>query len=165
MCEFDEVRDILGDGVSEDSLSLSGLSPLFRTKEERAAARARVAAGRKLREEYERKYGDKWMEVYELDMGLRVDYDTILKSINEAIYHGTGLGISGYGPTVHKIHERFLSRMHELYGDAFDELRYHANVDPRVVALLLEDAVRTGKWKELPDELQDEYHKRVGGSL
>ena len=52
--------------------------------------------------------------------------------------------------------------MQELYGDDYDELRSYKNADPRVVELLLDDAVRTGKWKELPDELQPEYHKRVG---
>ena len=61
--------------------------------------------------------------------------------------------------------ERFLERMHELYGDEFDELRHHMDADSRVIELLIQDAIRTGKWKELPDELQDEYHKRVGGGI
>lgn len=55
-------------------------------------------------------------------------------------------------------------RQRELYGDRYDELVQHKYGDSRVVELLLQDAIRTGKWKELPDELWDEYKKRVGMS-
>ena len=57
----------------------------------------------------------------------------------------------------------YIKRTHELYGDKYDELIHHERGDSRVAKLLLDDALRTGKWKELPDELQKEYKSLVGG--
>ena len=51
--------------------------------------------------------------------------------------------------------------MRTLYGD--DRYAW-PNYDPQAGELLLRDALRTGKWKELPDELQDEYHHRSRAS-
>ena len=37
----------------------------------------------------------------------------------------------------------------------------HGPADPEIVSALLEDALSSGRWQELPDALQAEYHKRV----
>lgn len=37
----------------------------------------------------------------------------------------------------------------------------HVPGDPYSVELLLQDAIKTRKWKELPDCLQEECHKRI----
>ena len=61
-------------------------------------------------------------------------------------------------------------RARELLGNDYDRLfmKPPQTIPWEPIAevgeLLIEDAIKTGKWKELPNELQDEYHRRVGGS-
>ena len=87
-------------------------------------------------EKYKRRYGADWFEVYRRDKN----------------------------PVGARTRARMAERERELYGDRYDEFRGHLDGDTRVAELLLRDAIRTGKWKELPDELQAEYHERVGSS-
>lgn len=115
-------------------------------------------------EKYKRRYGADWFEVYRRDKNPRPDYDVEMKLINSTILHGTYLCVSGSGPVVARTRARMAERERELYGDRYDEFRGHLDGDTRVAELLLRDAIRTGKWKELPDELQAEYHERVGSS-
>lgn len=82
------------------------------------------------------------------------DYDCDLKTVNCAIYDGCMPLVTASGNRVKHLAKLYEQRMRELYGDDYDDLVNHARGDKRVVRLLLDDAVRTGKWKELPDELQ-----------
>lgn len=54
--------------------------------------------------------------------------------------------------------------MRELYGSQYDELRQHLARDERVVELLLADAVKIGKWRELPEELLSDHRKETKSS-
>lgn len=116
--------------------------------------------------EYESKYGANGILEYLADKGLLVDkgYDRLMKLANVAIYQGRAPCFTGTPEYVELMHAKWEARMRELYGDGFDDLRLHGPCDSRVGELLLADALRTGKWKELPDELQGEYHRRAGGS-
>lgn len=112
---------------------------------------------------YQRKYGDNWRQRWLEDCGVPVDYDGDMKFINTSIYYGICASRSSTNSdTIRLFDEKQTARWHELYGDCYDELLRHKAGDPRVVELLLQDALRTGKWKELPDELQDEYRRRAG---
>lgn len=84
-----------------------------------------------------------------------------MKSVNECIYYGTELIIRGIGDSIKRDRKIARDRMLEIYGDQYDELLVHEYGDPRAVELLLNDAIKTGRWKELPDCLQDKYHKRT----
>lgn len=90
------------------------------------------------------------------------DVDVDLLEANIGIFKGNReRGMLAAPGIVKKFMERLEKREHEVYGDRFEELKYHRTNDPIVNHLLIEDAVKTGKWKELPYCLQGEYHKRV----
>lgn len=92
-------------------------------------------------------------------------YDTELKIINECIYNGslyTALGTGWLG--TRRVQ---LERIKFLFGLSDDEacvawFETHNRGAADTADKLLEDAIRTGKWKELPDELQSAYHERKG---
>lgn len=111
--------------------------------------------------EYQKKYGDDWFKLWWDDKNPTPDYDRLLKSVNECIYYGTELIIRGIGDSIKRDRKMARDRMLEIYGDQYDELLVHEYGDPRAVELLLNDAIKTGRWKELPDCLQDKYHKRT----
>lgn len=115
--------------------------------------------------EYREKYGDDWILRWLDDNSTPDDVDGDMKFINTAIYHGETATIScSTMKQFEEFNKKQEDRQRELYGDRYDELVQHKYGDSRVVELLLQDAIRTGKWKELPDELWDEYKKRVGMS-
>lgn len=137
--------------AKNDDLSLSGLSmPELDT----TGLKARFEASMAESEEYMRLYGAKkgW-EKYCEDKHIFADHNVLKKDMNEAIYEGR------------IFYERRMEqnlRMMELFGDEYEILKNRGPRDSRVAELLVEDAVRTGEWKELPDELQVLYHERVG---
>ena len=112
---------------------------------------------------YEFKYGSSWFEHYAMDEGLIPDYDIMLKTVNKAIYAGREPSFVGYESDWREYQKLYVERTHALYGSRYDELVYHSMGDSRVAELLLQDAVKSGKWKELPDFLQKEYKRLVGG--
>ena len=115
--------------------------------------------------EFKAKYGDDWREKWIAHICPSRDYDVWLKDFNTAIYQIGTFHVRGIGD-FRRIEAEFDQRCHEVYGDEYDSLiGWHEYADSRVVELLLQDALRTGRWKELPDELQDEYHRRVNGGV
>lgn len=143
-----------------NSLSLSGLTE-FDLDFDRLD---QIDAEREQKQQmYKDKYGDDWYIRYLHEEGIITggDYDTYAKSVNTAIYYGCWASVSGNSKYVMLVPKMQEDRMHELYGDKYEELKNHPAADPRIIELLIADAIKTGKWKELPDELQEEYHKRV----
>lgn len=117
-----------------------------------------------IKAEYVRKYGKeeglcRYFDSFADDCNL--DYDLALKDVNFAIYYGAMPFMSDRKMFV-DFEKRYEARMRELYGGRYDELKHHSRGDSRVVKILLQDALRTGKWKELPDELYEEYKRRAG---
>lgn len=104
-------------------------------------------------------HGDEWWKQYLRETGMIADYDVVAKRVNKAIYAGACPFVSDSVEPMYALYE---TRMRQLYGNRYDELKNHAFADVRVVDLLLQDAVNTGKWKELPDELQDQYFDLIG---
>ena len=103
---------------------------------------------------------EEWMSLVFRDMGFDNFY---WESINRAIYTGRKPGwYMGSGPSYDQICKDWEVRMHKLYGNRYAELREHSFKDESVKKLLLEDAMKTGKWKQLPKELWLEYHERIG---
>lgn len=144
------------------ALSLSGLTDVSVPV---ADVQAVVRRNEAERARYREKYGSSWLTVYCRDKGITVDYDRQMKLVNMAIYYGRCGRVSGTGPEIAEFPKRLERRARELYGAEYDTLWSHAVGDQRVIELLLADAVVTGKWQELPDELQAEYHRRVGGDV
>lgn len=110
--------------------------------------------------ELKAKYGDGWWPYYVEYLCPKLDYDKKSKLMNEDIYNGRMHHISGAGHAEWVMNS--YKRQQEVYGDAAERLEMHAPGDPEVAELLLAWGIRTGLWKELPDCLQDEYHRRVG---
>lgn len=110
--------------------------------------------------EYEAKYGKaEGLRRYMEEMCGRPDpdFDEDMKAINTYViwYGGPILRPGDFSRKAH-------DRMHELYGSEYAALCVHDERASHIGELLIMDAVKTGKWKELPDELQAEYHRRVG---
>lgn len=145
----------------QDELSLKNLGS-YGMDDIGAERRAKMKACREEREAYKRRYGSQWLKKYMDDKGLACDYDSCLKIVNEAIYYGGRPHITGTFEALVSCYDLYEKRAHEFYGDRYDELVYHDPGDRHIAKLLLDDAVKTGKWKELPDELQSEYKLLVG---
>lgn len=110
--------------------------------------------------EYKEKYGDDWWPHYVKWLCGWPDYDQTTKLLNEQLYRGSLYSPLGSGAV--EAREQMRQHMMDVYGDAWHRLSIHNYADPEVVELLLKWAERTGKWEELPDCLQDEYHRHVG---
>lgn len=113
--------------------------------------------------ECKKKYGDDWQKYY-LDIVFpSSDIDTDLRSFNRAIYGGYMPSYYGLPKDVHELHEMLHERIRVLFNDR-DWMKYlhHEPGIPEINEVLINDALRTGMWRELPDELQDEYHRRAG---
>lgn len=154
-------------GYTVEDLSLSQLDTTVMGFNGRVAAEGfqeRQAVRDAKKVELKEKYGDAWPEHYDKWIGAEppADYDTDLKEINEGILLGTPVSVSGNAAG--SFHRRQLLQMRDVYGDAYDRLCRHDPNNPEVIGLLLGWAERTGRWKELPDGLQDAYHAGHGGA-
>ena len=144
--------------MAEHPLSLKNLTRFDFSREKMAAFNAAWAAREQA---YKDKYGDKWQEQmdadYERDRCIRWR-----RWVNGRIYT---IGQLRIFPTDRFSPEKeayFEQRLHEVYGDQYDALISHRiRKDPRVAELLIQDAIRTGEWELLPDELHPAYHERV----
>lgn len=163
MAVNDAMSRIFGRKVSDDELGLSRIP--FPEFDKEAMARAMAETDARTAE-YKTKYGDDWLKHYASDIAAENDERHRISNarlMNGAIYDGTWLRVSSDYRATMELRAKQDARMHELYGDRYDELREHGPDDPRVAELLLEEALRTGDWKVLPEELHEEYHKRAKG--
>lgn len=108
-----------------------------------------------------KQYGERWREIYDERHHLYVTDKERRTGFNQDIYNGfyilpcvTVRGVQCVEPAREQ-------RMREVYGQAYDRLFYHKKGDPEVVELLLQDAVKTGRWDELPECLQEECKNRM----
>lgn len=157
------------------SLSQLDIFPEGFGSEEEAMERLRKSEVEQ--EEYKAKYGKDWLDYYDRDHGIihesddDFDYDRALKLMNDGIFNAYYPRIASYsipgGPDdwMNRVRCGMPKRLMEIYGDRYMELAFHKPNDPRVNELLIQDALKTGKWKELPDCLQAEYHRRAGDGL
>ena len=110
---------------------------------------------------YREKYGDNYMLQLLKDDGLIPDYDINKKSIDSAIYNRTWLRVSGHSEWARTHMDKQIERMRELFGKDCDIYTVLSETTIDIGDLLLKEALQTGKWKELPDELQPKYHELV----
>lgn len=143
--------------MRKNPLSLSNMTaPEFDINETRKT----MEDGERIRQQYRDRYGEDWFQHYVADT-TKEDYDSIGKMVNEHIYHGT-IPTPRYQPgSKSLILERFWERAETIYGNRNIESAMHEDNDPEIANWLVTDAMRTGKWKELPDGLQNEYHIRM----
>ena len=125
-------------------------------------ARETLEKMKQTEKEYQIKYGDEWWEHYLADTNPSYGMDLDEESINKAIYNGYRLCISGHPVTVAKLEMKYQQKMKRLFGPFYKRYIRHEPDDPKVNKVLLKDALRSGKWKELPKKLQAEYHKMAG---
>lgn len=146
----------------EEQISLTNLElPEFDGERLRRIMKESDEEKKRLQEQY----GDGWWDVWKKIKGIDKDYDVWTKKINTMIYHGRTYHSGTTCPQAyHLTKQRWEDRMHDLYGLAHGSFVTNCPGGyPNAAELLLEDALRTGKWKELPDELQQEYHERAKG--
>lgn len=145
--------------INDKDLDLEGLSS-FLTYEEGEFEKRRIIR-EKEQEQFKKKYGKDWFSHWWKYRNPTPDYDLDMKEINIAIYRGHIPSRSGTREFIRMYQKKVENRMFEIYGDEMYDLVYHKPNDPNINERLIRDAMKTGKWKELPDCLQDEYHKRI----
>lgn len=136
-------------GLTMDDIDFSGV-------------REELEQDKLIQKEYQEKYGDDWWEHYLADTRCFSDVDSIEETINEAIYNGHRLCVSGSPDIIIELHNGYWQKMKRLFGFSYKRYIRHEPNNPKVNKALLKDALKSGKWKELPKELQDEYHKMAG---
>lgn len=124
-----------------------------------SGAREGLERLRQMKKQYQEKYGDDWWEHYVKDTGCYSDMDSYEKTVNDAIFEGHFLCISGDPYTVGQIYIRYHEKMTRLFGPFYRKYVRHEPNDPKINQALLKDAIKSGKWRELPNELHDAYHK------
>lgn len=139
-----------------EQLKLSGLSM---PNIDFSGARERLAHLDQLAEECKEKYGDDWKEHYlsltDPDYGL----DGYEKIINKTIYEG-----NVFSSDNHILNSRFIEKVERLFGKNWKKQILDRKHDPYIGSKLIEDAMCTGMWKELPPELYEEYHRQAGNA-
>lgn len=117
--------------------------------------------GRKAKEtikQYKEKYGDDYIDHLLEDEGMRKKTNHA-KDINTAIYHRSWVEVSGNTEWARTCQQKQMKRMKELFGRDVNFLAVYSDPNIDIEKILLEDAAYTGKWDDLPDELQLKYHK------
>lgn len=115
----------------------------------------------KLEEECKQKYGDDWFEHFVELTDPNYGIDMIEQSANEHIYEGYWPGWSGDPGAVIPYLDGYINKMKRLFGPEWENHIKHQPDDPEVNELLIKDTLKTGKWKELPECLQEEYQRRA----
>lgn len=82
--------------------------------------------------------------------------------INRSIFEGSQLRVSGDPEMVKQIYEKYHTKMRRLFGIFYKHHINHKPNDSKVNEALLRDAIQSGKQRELPKELQKEYHRMAG---
>lgn len=125
-------------------------------------AREGVEWLKQMEKQYQEKYGDDWWEHYVKDTGCHSDIDIDEKTVNDAIYNGHPLCLSGDPQAICPVYKRYYEKMRQLFGPFYKRYVHHEPGNSKVDKALLKDALVSKKWKELPKELQAEYHKLAG---
>lgn len=143
--------------MADENLSLSCLTTFDFSPEKVDAHLAKMEV---VRQSYRDLYGEKWREIYYADREREQDLIN-RKYINGKIY-STGLVSCCPGDRISdRERDEFDARLRAVYGDQYDEIKANrVDFDPRVAELLIQEALRTGEWEVLPDELQSLYHER-----
>lgn len=145
--------------MSGNNMSLKNLTMFDFSEEKLAAHGAKVEAEI---QEYKAKYGEDWEEYWHA-ANVRKQDIVRRRVLNRKIYDTGRLAESRYDRWPESMQKAFDLRLREVYGDQYDVLvSDRVDRDPRVAELLIQDALRTGEWEALPEELLDAYHKRVG---
>lgn len=114
----------------------------------------------RIEKECKEKYGDDWWSHYVKATDPYYDVDLDERTINRFIYEGHEPCVSGLG--AFQIHTLYWEKMKRLFGPFYKRYVNHKRNDPKVNKILIKDALKSGKWKELPECLQEEYHRLVG---
>lgn len=127
-----------------------------------SGVREELEQAKQMEKEYQKKYGDSWWEHYVADTNPDHGIDLDEQSINRAIFEGHRLCMSGHPTIIIEIENKYWEKMKRLFGPFYKRYISHEHNNPKVNKALLKDALKSGKWKELPKELQEEYHKMAG---
>lgn len=111
---------------------------------------------------YMDKYGKDGLRRYVEDHNPHFDYDPVARYDNTLIHLGVFRPLSGRSCTpeaaISHIH-RFNKRLVALFGTDSVKVCGMKSKEERVEALL-RDASKTGRWRDLPKELHEIYHRR-----
>lgn len=115
----------------------------------------------KVEKECREKYDENWFEHYTKKIRPNDSIDITEKWINDAIYSGYALNVTGSPESVIETYDRYNKKLKQFFGRSYKHYIHHKPNNPKINKLLIEDAIKTGKWKELPEQLHEEYHKQV----
>lgn len=149
--------------MTDNPYSLKNLLPYGPSPEMIREAMAELEAAKQV---YRDKYGDEEGERrYYADQD-EADRKVVRRSINERIYaFGTNSEFLNTFPC-DSVKKNYDDRFRALCGDQYDEIAvYRTEEDPRIAELMIQEALQTGVWDELPRSLQPEYWRRVRGDV
>lgn len=114
-----------------------------------------------IEKECKEKYGDDWWEYYVRATIPDIDKDFYEEIAYDAIYRGTEPTLICSPEIIYNAHKHYQKKMKEIFGKSWRFHIHHKKNDPKVNKMLIKDALKIGKWRELPKELQEEYHKQA----
>lgn len=142
-------KDLNLNGLTMDDIDFSGVREAWKENKQKE-------------KEYQERYGDDWLEYYLAENrkeDLYSNTDIFEKGANIAIYNGHMPFVGGSPDCISKFHLRYREKMERFFGRSWKKHVFHSPNDPKINKLLIQDALKSGKWEELPKELQNEYHR------
>lgn len=107
--------------------------------------------------EYEAIYGSDWMSHYIVDSDCYCHIDSDEQIIDRAIYEGHRPVVVGQYAGI--IERKYWEKMRRIFGPFCERYVNHEQGVPKVSRALIKDAMKSGKWKELPEPLHAQYHR------
>lgn len=106
----------------------------------------------KKEKEYEAIYGDDWLAHYIADSDCYCHVDSDEQIIDRAIFEGHRPVVVGQHAGT--IEQKYWEKMRRIFGPFYKRHVNHEQNNLRVNKALIRDAMKSGKWKELPELLQ-----------
>lgn len=118
-----------------------------------------------LKQECKEKYGNEWWEHYLQLSNPSYGMDFDEEYINGWIFYGSPAIIIDGPQKCDRLRPAYIEKLKRLFG----RFRYRKYIEhemnlPEVNEALIKDALKTGKWRELPKQLQDEYRRQAGNA-
>lgn len=119
-----------------------------------------MAEAKQKEKEYETTYSDDWIAHYMADSDCYCHVDSDEQIINRAIFEGHRPVVVGQHAGI--IERKYWEKMHRIFGPFYKHYVNHEQNNPKANKALIKDATKSGKWKELPESLQEQYHRMAG---
>lgn len=119
-----------------------------------------IAEIKQKEKEYEAVYGDDWMSHYIADSDYYCHVDSDEQIIDRAVFEGHKPIVIGQHAGI--IERKYWEKMRRIFGPFYKHYVNHEQNNSKANKALIKDAIKSGKWKELPEPLHEQYHRMAG---